>query len=410
MILAFSIFILLLLTAASAFCSSSETAYFSLPMSRVQQWRHSPVRQQRFVSQLLGSSRQLLVLIFLLNTIVNIVLQNVASNLFDDDSSFWFLKVGIPLALILIFGEFLPKYFGMLHNETLALTSAPFFLAAEKIFSPLQRVITSIAEAFTRLFFFFLRPAHPLSQDEIETLIDTGTSQKLLSQEEASLLRGALDLEWKPVRELMSPKHLLPTIQKSHLSDIARVTKVASRHHTLLIIEADINYPIGALDGYGVLLVQKGAIVKALHHARQKLFFAPETMSSRKLLQEFTIRNASLACIVDEHGTLSGYLTWEDLVRVFLKAYKNAENTPSIETVAAMTFEGSTPISTINKIFNTSLKSTYQSTTIGGWLTEMLDGIPPPGTTYVTDNLVFRVIASHDRAVQQVFIQPHRRE
>ena len=104
---------LIVLTFLSAFCSSSETAFFSLPTGRVRGWRESPVPQQRMVSNLLSQSRHLLVLIFMLNTIVNILLQNVSSSLSESPSGGWLLKLGVPLVLILVFGEFFPKYLGM---------------------------------------------------------------------------------------------------------------------------------------------------------------------------------------------------------------------------------------------------------------------------------------------------------
>lgn len=396
---------LLLLTAASAFCSSSEAAYFSLPTSRVNIWRRSPNKNERLTASLLSSSRQLLVLIFFLNTVVNILLQNTASNICEGTGPSQLLKVGLPLVLILVFGEFLPKYLGMIRSEPLAIAAAPFFETIGKLAAPILQAITTSAELLARFFFFFLRPAPHLSRGEIVKLIDTGAAKKILSQEEAALVHKALELEWTQVREIMQPRSSLPFIRNSQLSQESVVEKMAAVRHTLLLVEADDNYPIGAINGSEIILLKRGDVSKAVFMARQQLFFAPESMSSRRLLQEFIARHASLACVVDEHGTVSGYVTWEDLVQRILVPHKEQ---PSEELSAAVV-AGSTTIQEINKLFHTSLKARYQSATLGGWLTEMLDGIPAAGTTYVTDDLVFRIVTSDEKSVQQVFVQRQQR-
>jgi CBS domain containing-hemolysin-like protein len=71
---------------------------------------------------------------------------------------------------------------------------------------------------------------------------------------------------------------------------------------------------------------------------------------------------------------------------------------------------GTTPLETINVLFQTSLLSDYHSATIGGWLMEMLDGIPPIGTTHSTQDLVFRVLSADDKMVKQLFIQKKNEE
>ena len=400
---------LAVLTLFSAFSSASETAFFSLPIGRVRQWRNSDDRRRRLVFQLLAHSRSLLVLIFMLNTFLNVLIQNVASNTADLFGGGYIEKVGVPLCLILIFGEFLPKYLGMLSSEPLSLRAAPFFSLLKRLTVPLQRVITSSAETLSRIIFFFLKPDPPLTAKELEGVITTCQANGVLSPEEASLIRYSLEFEGKEARELMTPRSEMPAIKRALLSKEAIVSALrSSNRSSILVIDETIDHPIGAVSAHEALLFLTGDVVATLSSAARELFFVPEAMSARKVLQEFSERRAAMACVIDEHGTISGFIESDDIAKTVLGFPQKKSGlipTNARYKQKSIIVPGTTPLETINSLFDTSLSSNYHSATVGGWLIEMLDVIPQIGTTYTTHELVFRVLSSDDKMVKQLFIQ-----
>src|SRR3989338_6788243 len=106
------IFLLLVFVFFSALFSAAETALFSLSSPKVKAFKQDPDPKKRLIFQLLSSPRDLLVTIIMLNVGMNILIQNIASSLFGDFSS-WVFTVGFPLAVTLIFGEVIPKSLGM---------------------------------------------------------------------------------------------------------------------------------------------------------------------------------------------------------------------------------------------------------------------------------------------------------
>ncbi len=401
--------VLCVLTLCAGFSSAAETAFFSLPIGRVRQWRTSDDRNRRLVSGLLAHSRHLLVLIFMINTIFNVLIQNVASDMADLHDGGYLEKVGIPLFLILVFGEFLPKYLGMLSSEALAIKSAPFFTVLGRITAPLQRIITASAETLSRIFFFFLKPEPPFTPKELEGIIETCETQGVLSPEESSLIRYSLEFEEKEARELMTPRSEMPAIKRSLLTKEAVIHAMrASDRSSVLVIDETIDNPIGAIGTHEALLLQAGDISAMFASTAQQLFFVPETMSARALLQEFSERRASMACVIDEHGTIAGFIESSEIAKQLLGfPQKKSGILPSTSRMKnkSIIVPGNTPIDTINALFGASLASKYHSATIGGWLVEMLDDIPAIGTTYSIDILVFRVLAADEKTVKQLFIQ-----
>lgn len=398
---------LILLTGFSAVCSSSETAFFSLSTARVHAWRKSGDRRRKLVSKLLAHAQLLLVLIFVLNTFSNVLIQNTASSLFGTLGGGWLLKIGLPFCLILVFGEFLPKYLGLLSGERLALVTAPFFSALEKLLSPLLRLFTSSAEILSRILFFFLQPEPPLTPKQLEAVIETSEAKGILSIDEASLIRNYLEFGRKQARELMTPRAKMPVLRRSDLSseNIIELLKT-SKKEVVVLVDEEVDQPIGALGcKEALLLSHEGNIPSEM---LSPLFFIPEVMSARRVLQEFADRRIEIACVVDEHGSIAGFIEWEDIKKILLGFTPKKQGLFSTSTKSkqkSISVPGTTPIEIINSFFGSALTSRYHSSTIGGWLAEQFDTIPQVGASFVTEDFAFRVVAADEKMVKEVFIQ-----
>lgn len=395
------IFLLVLLTLLSGFFSTAETAFFSLSSSKIHTWRHSKDQRHRQVAWLLARSRYLLVLIFMLDNIADIFLQNASSDLFDRYEGGWLLKVGVPLFLILVFGEFFPKYLGMLWNEPLALRSASLFIFLERFFAPVQRAVTSIAEVLSRMFFFFLKQEPPLSSKEVEAAITTCEAKGILTSEEASLVSHALTFEKRSARELMTPRSEMRTVKRSEISP--EHLKKLPKSSPLLVIDETTDRPIGVLSNRTILKFLTDFNSTPLS---SEFFFVPETMPARRLLQEFTSRQVVMACVIDEHGSISGYIEEAELLQKLLGfSSKKTTAQQQLGRQKSVTVPGTTPLETINELFGTSIESKWYTTTLGGWLCEVLDTIPQTGTSFSFGDLLFRVLSANEKQVHYVFVQ-----
>lgn len=405
----FLIFLLVLSTLLSGFFSVAETAFFSLSSSKIHAWRHSTDERCRHVAWLLARSRYLLVLIFMLDNISDVFLQNAASDLFESVGGGWLLKVGVPLFLILVFGEFLPKYIGMLWNESIAIHSASIFVQIERFTAPIQRLVTSIAEIASRFLFFFLKQEPPLSSKQLESAITTCETKGILSSAEASLITHTLLFERKVARELMTPRSEMPVIKRSSLSpSYIKGIIASSEQSSFLIVDETTDRPLGVLSNATALMAREAPLEAFLQESAKKLFFVPESMSGTRLLQEFSSRQAAMACVIDEHGSISGYIEWATLLQELLgfAAKGGVKEYPSLHPKqTSITLPGTTPLEVVNDMFGTSIESKFYATTLGGWLAEMLDTIPQTGAFYTTDTLLFKVLSANQKMVLQVFIQ-----
>lgn len=129
-----------LLLLCSAFFSSSETAIFSLPREWIEQQAATGDRRAQVLKELHDDSHRLLVTLLVGNNIVNIAIASIVTVLLAR-----FLPPGLAIVvttaltstLVLIFGEIVPKAFGLGNAREWSLTVASPVRLVERVLSPL---------------------------------------------------------------------------------------------------------------------------------------------------------------------------------------------------------------------------------------------------------------------------------
>lgn len=404
---------IILLTLASAFCSLSEIAFFSIPASRIKAYRYNLNPRKRQIARLLKQSRSLLVTIFFLNTVVNILVQNLSSDLFDQPNSSWLLKVGAPLGLILIFGELFPKYLGLLYSEQVSNFAAPFYEWFQNITSPIRHAITRFANFFSRVIFFGMKIEKPLSQDELEHLFQTSEGLGIVQPEEVKLLQGYLSLEGKFAKDVMIPRNRMSFYDvEEPLSKLIFLFSEEDLEEVPMCQDSLDNF-IGMVSSCDFLLrkneMKSGQdILKIIH----KPLFVPETTTLKSLLQQFEDREKRIALIVDEYGAISGLLSRNDLLNEVAEPSQSVKDEQLYVKAGkdAIIANGVLPLRDVSELFEQNLMSAYHSVTIGGYLIEKLGIIPQSGATYQEGNLHFRILSADQTRIRKVYIQYHKGE
>jgi Mg2+/Co2+ transporter CorB len=130
---------IVVLVSLSAFFSSSETAIFTLPDG----WEAATERDDRradTLRSLRSNPHRLLVTVLVGNNVVNVAIASVTTALLIDA-----LPAGIAVSaatvlasvVVLVFGEIVPKSYGLGHAREWALTVAGPIRLVERLLSPL---------------------------------------------------------------------------------------------------------------------------------------------------------------------------------------------------------------------------------------------------------------------------------
>ncbi len=404
----FLIFLLFLLILGCGFCSSSETALFSLSSMQVQSFKKSQNLRKQLAANLLESPRDLLITLIMLNVILSIVVQNIVSNIFGDFSGWW-LNVGVPLALTLIFGDFIPKSLGIANNARLAPAVAPTLSVLNRLLWPIRVVLMRVTSVVSRISFFFLQEEQEISTEELQHALRTSRATGVLAEDEAELMRGYLNLQNSTAKGFLRPREEVlffdisePISKLIHLFVDQECTRIP-------VCENEMENIIGIISS-GQFFLHRDSLKESrdILPLIKKPFFVPETTQGQALLDQMYEKKETLAIVVDEYGAFSGVLTIEDLVEsvvgeIFDRRDEKSRYTRSGNDVIIAS--GKLELIELENIFDVALKSENNMVTVGGWLIEQIGDIPKSGHKHSYKNLLFHVLSSDEKRIRRIYIR-----
>lgn len=141
----------LVLLVCSAFFSSAEIAVFSLPQS----WHDSPVaaahKNAARLKELLDNPHRLLVTVLVGNNLVNIAIASIISVVliaYLPPSLVVVVSTMVTSVIVLMFGEIIPKSYGLANAERWALLVAPVIRVIELVLYPIIVVMDFVTRKF----------------------------------------------------------------------------------------------------------------------------------------------------------------------------------------------------------------------------------------------------------------------
>lgn len=402
------ILIIIILTLASAYCSGSETALFSISPMRVRSYTHDTDPRKRLIASLLHHPSDLLVTVFMLNTLVNILLQNVASQYFGMDAS-WTLKVGVPLVITLFLGEIIPKDLCLRNNIKVSYWVAPSINYFHNLLKSVRKVLIAITVPISRILFFYLKKEQSISEEELTHVLKTSEEHGVLNPQESKLVWGYLKLQDANVKEIMYPKEDIiyyeisePLTKLVHLF----VDQECSR---IPVCEGSLDNILGIITAK-IFFIHRDSLntPNDLKRVLKKPFYIPETTPVRILMQKLKETNQMIALVVDEYGVISGLVSQEDIAEVVVGEITDRRDLNPLYTVAGekeIIASGKLDIEEFDRIFKVELPNPANMMTIGGWLTDKLGEIPKGGTSYQTEGFLFQILATDPNRIRRLYIR-----
>lgn len=142
--------------------------------------------------------------------------------------------------------------------------------------------------------------------------------------------------------------------------------------------------------------------------------FTPETKNIRSLLREMQQNKQHMALVIDEYGGLAGLITIEDIVEEIVGAISDEHETPEpgeavqSQPDGSYIVPGNFELANLDRLFPNAvpLSQEYESTTLGGLITEEAGHIPFAGEVIHMAGLRLEVLASSAHRVDRIRVQP----
>ncbi|BBF77466.1 MAG TPA: CBS domain-containing protein [Acinetobacter ursingii] len=253
----------------------------------------------------------------------------------------------------------------------------------------------------------------PETRDELLKLVQD--SQRFLEPDTVAMLEGVLDLPATKIREVMTPRTAMISLQEDdELLDILHVL-VESAHSRFPVFSSDQpDNVVGILLAKDLLpfLTEQGAKVDVRALMRQPLF-VPESARSDQVLRMLKHTQTHIAIVIDEYGTTSGLVTLEDILEEIVgeieDEHDNADEEaqyivpdPTQQTANTWLVQALTPIEHFNTVLDADF-SDDEVETMGGLLLQEIGLVSDlQGQTVELENWEFTIVEADARTIHLI--------
>ncbi|MGI3212331.1 HlyC/CorC family transporter [Roseovarius tibetensis] len=389
---------ILLLLICSALFSGSETALTTANRGKLHKRAESGDPGAQRALRLTEDKERLIGAILLGNNLVNILAASLATMFFTVVLGDGGVAVATVLmtALVLIFSEVLPKTYAITNAETVARRVSRFMALVVMIGAPVVTVVQMLVRGMLRVLGVRAADAHPFAaHEEIAGAIALHHFEGAVETADRDRLLGALDLAQRSVDEVMTHRRDVEMLDIDREPSEIMSETLASGFTRMPLWRGTPENIIGVLHIKDLSLAMHAAIrdggataLDALDIAALAMtpHFIPDVTGLDDQLQAFSKTNTHLAIVIDEHGTMRGVVTLEDILEEIVGEIADEHDDPGdaalqAETDGSVVVPGSISIRGVNRALGWDLPEDG-AVTMAGLVIDFARRIPDRDETF----------------------------
>ena len=291
----------------------------------------------------------------------------------------------------LVLGELVPKQLALHKPYPVARYTAGPVSALAVLMKPAIWLLSASSRLVLRLFGIQgERREVAITEDEIRMMMDAGSENGSIEEEEKQMIENVFDLRDTLARDVMT-----------HRVDVVAIEADASPAEVLAIIRGsgmsrfpvyDNSYDdiLGVLSARIYLMSMQDKEPPKVRELLRPAHFVPETVKADILLRDMQGRQDHMALVLDEYGGFSGLVTMEDIIEEIVGSIYDEFDEPDEPEISQMEenlwrITGDTDIEDIEDELGVKLPDDREYDSLGGLVFSQLNAIPDDGERVTMD-------------------------
>ena len=389
---------IVLLIGLSAFFSSSEIAFFSLPQHRIESMVEEGIPNAETVKALKEDPHRLLVTILVGNNIVNIAMSSIATALFgiylSQGQAVVAATFGIT-AVVLLFGESAPKSYAVENTESWALQIARALKLSEYLLFPLIIVFDKLTRIVNKAMGSSSAIESPyVTRDEIKDIIETGEREGVIDEEEREMLERIFTFNNTIAKEVMTPRLDVTAVSQGATIEEAIEACIGHDHVRVPVYDGNLDNIIGVVNVRDLVREHQYSEGKNdLTDIVQPTLHVPESKNVDDLLAEMQENRLQMVVVLDEFGTTEGIITLEDMVEEIVGDILESDESEPFTRIDEQTtvVRGEVNIHEVNEVLDIDLPEGEEFETLAGFVFNRAGRLVEEGETFEYDGVVIEI-------------------
>lgn len=321
------------------------------------------------------------------------------------------VSIGVGFAVVtflhVVLGELTPKSLAIRKSlgTTLAISAPLHFFYV--LFKPAIWILNGTANWLLKTL-FRMEPASESelahSEEELRHIVAESQKSKEVTETEKDILLNALALNDRCVRDVMTPRNQVVSLDADDSFEANLKVAVDNKHTRYPLVEGHLDHSVGMIH-IKDLIALVGLERPDLRKIRRDLPMVPELMPIDKLLRFFLDKHAHFALAVDEYGGAVGVVTLDNVLEEIVGDIQDEfdHETSEIRKVSDDEFvvEGTLNLYELAELGVLQVES-EEVTTIGGYVTHLLGHLPKVGEKVLIEDFEVTTTKADQRRVQQL--------
>src|SRR5438270_1207776 len=425
------IIIIILLIIVNGVFAMSETAFVSARRVRLQQRANEGDAKARAALELVNSPNRLLSTVQLGITLIGILAGAFGGATVAEAVAVyiraipWLAPYSNAIALTavvvvitylsLVIGELVPKRIALNNPERVAVVMVTPMHVLSTIASPFIHLLSLSTEGILRL--IGLRPSGepPITEEEINVLIEEGTHIGTFEAAEQAMIERIFRLADRRVSAMMTHRpDIIWLDAEASPQDISQRIR-ESTYSRFPVCQGSLDNVLGMVHVKDLLLHCLAGQSLDLKAAIQEPLYVIESTSTLKVLELFKQTGQQAALVIQEYGDIEGLITLHDILEAIVGDISSREDVEDPQAVqrddSSWVFDGLLPIEEVKDILHIRELPDEASggyDTLAGFVLMQLGRIPTVGDHFEWGNYRFEVLDMDGRRIDKVLVQPVR--
>jgi CBS domain containing-hemolysin-like protein len=321
------------------------------------------------------------------------------------------LGLSIVVFLHMVVGEMAPKSWAIAHPEESSLRVARLFRLFVSIFRPILRLLNWMANVTVRL--FGVEPqddrAMAHSPADLLLLLEESAGHGSIAADEHDLLTRSLELSGLTSSDAMTARRDIVAVPADATVEVAAGEAQRTGRSRIVVHEGDLDHVRGFVHVKDLLRLPDGSwTTTEVGSVARPIMVTPEHHRLEDLLLEMRTDRQHIALVVDEHGTVVGVVTLEDVIEELIGEFDDESDGRSgdVQQLEDGTFvvPGTLRADQFEERMGVALPEGDWHT-LAGYVIDAFDEIPSVGDRVQTDVGEFEVLAMDGFAIDRLRVR-----
>lgn len=401
------IILVVVMMVFSALFSSTETAFSSVNKLRLKNYASQGNKKAARALKLANKFDDVLTAVLIGNNIVNIATSSVSTLIFINliGKNGAAVSTVVVTVLVLVFCEVLPKSYAKRNAEKLALIFAGPLSVLVMIFKPFVVMLNGLSSLLSK----GSEEAPSVTEDELKYMIDEIEEQGVIEEQESELVKSALEFDEITVNEILIPRVKIVGVEIGMSLDEIQELFITEMYSRLPVYEKSLDDIVGIITNkaFFKMLIEGGTDIRNII---QDVTHITDTKLISETMRDMQRSKVHLAVVTDQYGGTKGIVTLEDIIEELVgDIYDEDDEIVSlIRMIEPDKYEVDGDMS-INRLLekldldDDLIQTDY--TTVGGWVTDVMEHIPEAGEAAETG--IFRITATavNELTVEKIILE-----